>query len=364
MHHWLSFFFNALAAGNEAAMTDVIISFDSEDYLTPEAADAELWWADALSQRGIRGCFQLVGEMVRSLQRSGRQDVIDAIGRHEINCHTDFHSLPPTHPEALEHLSLDEGIAHVLKTEAPCMATLATTFGQWPCSYCSPGDSWTPATLLAMARMGLRVFCNDKLHNFRKTPYWYCGLLVAAYNLDFQHYYEDYQTGAFEADFQQLVDETPEDSVIILYTHPTRLVTSAFWDQVFKQGARPSRENWHSAPLRSADEISANKQHCEQFLDHLATRNDLRFIDFATLYAERSHQRRDLYALLSESGLRMGEEGALPLRISDEQSFMPSATFDGMTYDWLPYPNNFSGAALIEQASQLAWTAAPAVCEK
>lgn len=48
-------------------MPDIIISFDSEDYLTPAAADAELWWAQALSQRGIRGCFQLVGEFVRSL---------------------------------------------------------------------------------------------------------------------------------------------------------------------------------------------------------------------------------------------------------------------------------------------------------
>lgn len=345
-------------------MTDVIISFDSEDYLTPEAAEAELWWARNLSQRSIRGCFQLVGEMVRSLQRNGRHDVIDAISRHEINCHTDFHSLPPTHPEALEHLSLSDGIAYVLKTEAPCLATLATTFGRWPCSYCSPGDSWTPATLLAMARMGLGVFCNSRLSHSPNSPYWYCGLLVSSYSLDFQDYYDNFQAGEFQERFEQLVKSTPEDGVIVLYTHPTRLVTSAFWDQVFKDGARPPRDHWVGAPLRSDAEIHTIKQHCTRFLDYLSARADLRFIDFATLYAERAGTRRDLQVLLTEADLKPGEEGELPMRHSDETAFMPSTTFDDMTYGWLPYHRDFQGASLIDQARRLAWTAAPASREK
>ena len=28
--------------------TQLIFSFDSEDYITPEAADAEQWWAEAM----------------------------------------------------------------------------------------------------------------------------------------------------------------------------------------------------------------------------------------------------------------------------------------------------------------------------
>jgi len=344
-------------------VTDIILSFDSEDYLTPQAADAEKWWAEALASRGLRGSFQLVGELVRTLRRRGRQDVLDAIAQHAIGFHTDRHSQPPTHPEAVRDLSLAAGVAYVLRTEAPGLAALADAFGRWPASYCSPGDSWTPATLLAMARMGLKVFCNDKLAEFGRTPYWYCGMLVAAYNLDFQDFYEDsvYAPGRFEAAFEALVARTPPDGVVVLYTHPTRLVTSAFWDEAFAEGRRRPIEECPPAPLRPAAEVAVLKERCGRWLDWLAERHDLRFIDFATLHAERAASRRDLDALLNECGLCAGEEGKLPLRLSGAESYMPSAAFDGMQYRWLPYPPGFSGAPLIEQARHLAWTAAPAV---
>ena len=343
-------------------MTDVILSFDSEDYLTPEAAAAEAWWAEALSERGIRGSWQLVGEFVRSLERGGRDDVIARIARHEIGFHTDFHSLPPTHPEALEGLDLAAGIAHVLRTEAPGLATLARVFGRWPVSYCSPGDSWTPATLLAMARMGLKVFCNDKLPGTTNRPHWYGGMLVARYDLDFQDFYEDavHQPGAFERALDALVAAAPEDGLVVLYTHPTRLVTAAFWDEVFAGGRRRDPADCPPAPLRPAAEVERIRGRCSAMLDHLAGRSDLRFIDFATCYRERAGERRDLDALLAEHDLAPGDEGALPLRTSGAKAWLPSAAFDAMTYDWLPYPADFTGRALIDQARSLAWTAAPA----
>ena len=58
---------------------DLILALDSEDFLTPEAADAELWWATELTSRGLRGSFQVVAELVRALERRGRTDVLDAL---------------------------------------------------------------------------------------------------------------------------------------------------------------------------------------------------------------------------------------------------------------------------------------------
>lgn len=343
-------------------MTDLILSFDSEDYLTPQAADAERWWAEALRERGLRGSFQLVGELVRSLERSGRGDVLDAFAHHEIGYHTDFHSRHPTHPEAVADLSLGEGMAQIIATEAPGLATLAGRFGIWPVSYCSPGDSWTPATLLALARMGLRVFCNDKLQDFQRTPYWYCGMLVAHYDLDFQDFYEDgvFAEGAFAAAVDRLLASAGPDDVVIIYTHPTRLVTAAFWDEVFADGARPALTDCPPAPLRPADEIARCQHRIRGMLDHLVARSDLRFIDFATLYAERAASRRSLDDLLQQHGLHPGEEGLLPLRGTTADDFMPEAVFDGMAYRWLPYTPGFTGGSLIRQARHLAWTAAPA----
>lgn len=346
-------------------MTQLIISFDSEDYLTPEAADAELWWAEALRQRQLRGCFQLVAELVRSLEARGRDDVLAAIAHHEIGYHSDTHSLPPTHPEALADLDLEAGIAHILRTESAGLATLARTFGRWPVSYCSPGDSWTPATLLAMARLGLQVFCNDKLHRSERRPHWYCGLLLASYDLDFQDFYEDatFVPGAFERAIDELIAATPDDGVVVLYTHPTRMVTARFWDEVFAGGRRRAIADCPPAPLRSADEIARIQQRCAGWLDWLAARDDLEPIDFATLSRDRAGDRRDLGTLLAEHGLRPGEEGRLPLRESGAEAYLPSAAFDDMHYDWLPYPADLDTSSLVQQARGLAWTAAPAAID-
>jgi hypothetical protein len=74
----------------------VIISLDTEDYVSPNAIEAQKWWARTLSAHGIRASFQCVGELVREWLAKGRSDVIDAVARHEIG----FHELPLTtsHP--------------------------------------------------------------------------------------------------------------------------------------------------------------------------------------------------------------------------------------------------------------------------
>ena len=42
----------------------------------------------------MRGSFQCVAEVIRVLRRKGREDVIEALARHEIGYHTDRHSEP------------------------------------------------------------------------------------------------------------------------------------------------------------------------------------------------------------------------------------------------------------------------------
>ena len=72
----------------------LIFSFDSEDYETPAADDAEKWWAETMTKHGITACICVVGELARTLCQHGRKDVIDAMARHEIAFHSDMHSAP------------------------------------------------------------------------------------------------------------------------------------------------------------------------------------------------------------------------------------------------------------------------------
>src|SRR4029453_16222817 len=66
------------------ATVDVILWFDTEDYLLPADDDATKRLCDMLTERGIRATFKLVGEKARVLERRGRRDVITALKKHDI----------------------------------------------------------------------------------------------------------------------------------------------------------------------------------------------------------------------------------------------------------------------------------------
>ena len=76
-------------------MTDIIISFDTEDYTNQEAADAIRDEANLLREEGITGCFNVVGLLAKQLVAWERRDVLEALSHHEIGLHTYGHSLHP-----------------------------------------------------------------------------------------------------------------------------------------------------------------------------------------------------------------------------------------------------------------------------
>jgi hypothetical protein len=343
---------------------DIILSFDSEDWLTPEAADGERWWADELHSRGIRGSFQCVAEMIRVLQRTGRDDVIDAIARHEIGYHSNLHSQPPTHAEALEGKPLAEAVEWVYQREAAGFATLIETFRRVPVTYCQPGDSWTPATFLAMASLGVRATCDAPFSRATGRPLWYCGLLTFAYDIGFDAYFGESadEEARFVRNFEAVAEHIGNDGVLVAYTHPTRLVTAAFWDTPFFKGLRPDRETLGPTPLWPDVHVQRLKDRCRRWLDWIQAIPDIRFATYAELYARHASNGRTLTELLDECGLAPDQVGRLPMRDVPPGCYLTSGDFDALRYDWAVLPEDFTGAALIEQARQLAWTSAPASC--
>ena len=333
---------------------DVILSFDTEDYVTPEAADAQKWWAEELTKRELRGSFQCVGEVIRGLIARERHDVIEALSAHEIGYHSDYHSAFPTHPVALENRSLSEGIEWVLRREAAGVASLVKTFGRVPVTYCSPGDSWTPATLLAMGLMGIKVAAGYPVFEG-----WYCGMLTKMYNLCIDRYFKGYRGSdreLFIKDFEALEKTKGEGTAIVIFSHPTRLVTSEFWDRPFFKGADIPIRELPAAPLRSEGDIQENKDRVCYWLDRLATKPGVRFIDHATCYAERCSKGRDLNKLLAECGLSPIQVGELPLRELEPETSGVASAMSRFRYSWQIFPDDFTGEAIIEQGKRLLWT--------
>src|SRR4029453_16627110 len=104
------FAFGSLAAESRNAEIDVILWFDTEDYLLPADDDASKRLAELLTERGIRATFKLVGEKARVLEKRGRLDVIAALKKHDIGYHSDFHSVHPTPAEYLADCNLLDGV--------------------------------------------------------------------------------------------------------------------------------------------------------------------------------------------------------------------------------------------------------------
>src|SRR5437588_12641611 len=87
-----------------AAPVYVVLWFDTEDYIEPAADDAALRIANDLTAAGVQATFKLVGEKARILERRGRRDVIEALSKHAIGYHSNWHSVHPTPAEYLVHL--------------------------------------------------------------------------------------------------------------------------------------------------------------------------------------------------------------------------------------------------------------------
>ena len=98
-------------------MTNLIFSFDTEDFTSPYAANGILDAAELLRSEGIRGCFCMVGLLARQLLAWGRTDILQALQYHEVNFHTYGHTLHPTIAEYTDCADFTAAYREVIRQE-------------------------------------------------------------------------------------------------------------------------------------------------------------------------------------------------------------------------------------------------------
>src|SRR5262245_14340694 len=151
-----SFVLAATAAPPAAPVVNIILWFDTEDYLLPADDDATKRLCEMLTERGIRATFKLVGEKARVLERRGRNDVIAALQKHDSGYHSDFHSVHPKTTESLAGCGWLGGIAEFTRREGDGAADVRRILGVPTLAcYGQPGSSWGPQTLAALGAIGV-----------------------------------------------------------------------------------------------------------------------------------------------------------------------------------------------------------------
>lgn len=287
-----------IAWAAEKGRVDVILWFDTEDYLLPASDDAVKHLAELLSQRNVRATFKMVGEKARVLEKRGRTDVIAALRKHDIGYHTDFHSVHPTPAEYLADCGLLDGVAEFLRREKRGAVDVRRIFGLQTLScYGQPGSSWASQAMVALPEMDVQpVYVDDGSQvGLRGKPFWYAGVLNA-YNLDGNvtrmDLHDDKAVEPAKKRVMQIAQRLAGEGggLISIYYHPCEWVHKQFWDGVnFSHGANPPREEWKLPPQRPAEQTEQAFARFEQYVDYIKSL-DVRFVtasELPALYADR-----------------------------------------------------------------------------
>src|SRR3954453_557910 len=135
---------------------NVILWFDTEDSLLPADDDAAKRLAEMLGQRGVHATFKVVGEKARVLERRKRTDVIDALKKHTIAYHSNYHSVHPAVTEYEADCGFLDGVAEFVRREGQGAADVRRIFGVPTLAcYGQPGSSWAAQAIAGLAPIGV-----------------------------------------------------------------------------------------------------------------------------------------------------------------------------------------------------------------
>jgi len=234
-------------------LTQVIFLFDTEDYTAPFSDDAILRLAELLRGKGIRGSFNIVGELARVLEERGRTDIIAALKHHEVNYHTYRHSWHPTIAEYGDDESWERPYEKFLAEEAEGSAIVRRVFGvsELP-AYVPPGNNITAQSILAVVKLGMPVVAGSLFKETGGRAIWYCNGL----HLECNEYLDDLllRDGLEEA--KRRIPLWKSWERLILCCHPNLVHHKQFWDAVnMKGGNRVPWGQWKPADRRTDEEI-------------------------------------------------------------------------------------------------------------
>jgi hypothetical protein len=341
----------SLFAGEKAPpRIDLILWFDTEDYLLPADDDASKRLAEMLTERGIPATFKMVGEKARVLERRGRNDVIAALKKHNIAYHSDFHSVHPTPSEYLADCGFLDGVAEFVRREGDGAADVRRIFGVDTLGcYGQPGSSWGPQTMaglkqIGVAPSGVPCYVDEGTHvGLNEKPFWYCGA-ITVYHMGQNYTRMDLHDPAAVEPAKKKVSAIAErlaskdgGGLISIFYHPCEWVHQQFWDGVnFARGANPPREEWKPPPQRTAEETEGAFRRFGEYVDHIKSIPGLRFVtaaDLPNIYPDLIRTKLTTEQELHEiaQGILDSSTNGLDYRVIGAKAFSVADQFELLT---------------------------------
>ncbi len=225
-------------------MTNIIFSFDTEDFVNPIGAEGILRSAKLLEEENVRGNFVMVGKLAQALENWGRTDVIEALKYHEIGLHSLGHTYHPTINEYTDCEDYKEARANFMQREIEGKAILSRMFDRddFACG-CPPGNSTSYVAHYGYEELGATVYAGDEICDKKcSRPLAFCN----TYSLDYPACIEFLIPFWGEKEFEERLEIMAGYDTYILSHHPqTAFVQlNQFWDALNFQGKNTDPEQY------------------------------------------------------------------------------------------------------------------------
>ncbi len=210
-------------------MTDIIFSFDTEDFTSSRAADGILYEANLFREEGVKGCFCVVGLLAKQLKEWGREDVIESLSHHEIGTHTYGHTLHPMINEYTDMEDFYEAQRELIRQESLAIDYIKDTLGVdrvW--AACPPGNQKSYVAMYGYHKMGIPIYADTFCDTAEGTGAYYCNIFHVYYAFGIEWFLRD----ATDEQIKEKLDELAKRERAVIYTHPNMIIKNDFWDQL------------------------------------------------------------------------------------------------------------------------------------
>ena len=336
--------------------TYVTVVFDVEDYISHASEGVDeipRWLAETMTEVGVTGTFFVIGEKARSLERRGRQDVIEAMAAHDIGSHTNLGSIHPTVTEILEYADWDQGVQVMLENESVGFDELERIFKVPVNTLARHGGSYGPQLIYALGQMG-KGYVYSPVQLPGKHITWFCNTLNfhGDYGAFDDVYYSD---ELFNPVFDTLKknflsDIEGLDMISFFACHPTKVRAEQFWDFNFYEGANPDRDSLKAPRLRPAESMLTAQKNFKRLMQFLKDQETVEVVTISELIEKFSYQPE----MIAKKDLqRIAEKVCASNQVVYDELYSPAEVFAALTQSLVEFGQGERMPAKLQRESPL-----------
>lgn len=272
-------------------MTDIIFSFDTEDFTSNRSADAIYREAEILRQEGVKGGFCIVGLLAEQLEKWGRQDVLEELKFHDIGTHTYGHSLHPTINEYTDIESFVDAHAEIMRQETMAVRMIQHATGKYPIVSCPPGNQKTYVAMYGFADLGIPIYADTYCDTADGEGVFYCNIYHTQYTFSLESFF-----GNDSDEFMmEKLNELSKYKRAIVFTHPNAAVyaSSSTWDiENYCKKNLCEFGHWKEVPRRDEAEVERFYANIRKFIKFLKADKRFNITNYSELAETLSEEKK------------------------------------------------------------------------